>query len=280
MKRLKPREIGGAATGYAILFVSIVFSLFPAVWMALSSIKSQGELFTVPPTFFAQNPTFESYKRVIFETQIPRAFLNSLFISSMTMLLTVIIGLFAGYGFARFKFRGNKVLSTALLFSQMMPAIVLLLALYKIYVKMGFIDTYRVNILTNIATNMPMAALTLTAFVRSIPREMDEAAMIDGANRIRTLFNIIVPAITPGIVTVSIFTFLNTWEEFLFAFNFTNSAKFKTLTIVIKEFKGQFIIDWGGMMSAAMVISVPVLLVFLLCNKYFIKGLTSGAVKG
>jgi len=273
-------EILSAIAGYIVLLSAIVVSLFPAVWMTLSSIKSQGELFTLPPTFFTKNPTFDSYKRVIFETQIPRAFLNSLFIAATAMILTVLLALLAGYGFGRFNFRGNKTLSTALLFGQMMPAIVLLLALYKIYLKIGFIDTYRVNILTNIATNLPMATLTLTAFVRSIPRSLDEAAMIDGASRIRTLFSILAPSMTPGIVTTCIFTFINTWEEFLYAFNFTNSAKYKTLTIVLKEFKGQFIIDWGGMMSASMVIAVPVLLVFLFCNKYFIKGLTSGAVKG
>ena len=273
-------EICLTVIGYIILLIAIVCALFPAVWMAISSVKPQSELFSIPPTFMVQNPTYDSYRRVIFETQIPRAFLNSVFIASATTFCAVIIGLLAGYGFARFRFRGNKVLSTALLFGQMMPAIVLLLPLYRIYSSIGFIDSYRVNILTDVATNMPMAVLTLTAFIRSIPRELDEAAMIDGTTRPRALFNIIAPAAMPGIVTVCIFTFLNTWEEFIYAFNFVNSSKYKTLAIAIKEFKGQFIIDWGGMMSAAMVISVPVLLIFLFCNKYFIKGLTSGAVKG
>lgn len=279
-KKYSPAEILLTIVGYIVLLVAIICALFPAFWMAISSVKPQSELFSIPPTFMVQNPTYDSYRRVIFETQIPRAFLNSLFIASVTTFCAVILGLLAGYGFARFRFRGNKVLSTALLFGQMMPAIVLLLPLYRIYSSIGFIDSYRVNILTDVATNMPMAVLTLTAFVRSIPRELDEAAMIDGTTRPRALFSIIAPAATPGIVTVCIFTFLNTWEEFIYAFNFVNSSKYKTLAIAIKEFKGQFIIDWGGMMSAAMVISVPVLLIFLFCNKYFIKGLTSGAVKG
>ena len=165
-------------------------------------------------------------------------------------------------------------------FGQMMPAVVLLVPLFKIYASIGFIDTYRVNIVTNVATNMPMAVLTITAFFRSIPEEMDEAGMIDGCSRIGTMFRIVMPNAAPGLVTIGIFAFLNTWEEFMFSMNFINSAKYRTLAVAIKEFKGQFIIDWGGMMSAAVVISFPVLLVFLFCNKYFIKGLTSGSVKG
>lgn len=274
-KRVLPRFIS-----YAILLIAIVFALFPAVWMGLSSIKPQSDLFTVPPTFFTKVPTFSNYYRVMFETSIPHSFINSVFVSTSATLLTVVIALLAAYGFSRFRFSGSKILSSSLLFGQMMPAIVLLIPLYMIYSKIGFIDTYRVNILTNIAINLPMAVLTLTAFVRTIPIEMDEAALIDGSTRIHALFRVIMPLAAPGIVTVCIFAFLNTWEEFLYAMNFVNSAKFKTLTISLKEFKGQFIIDWGGMMSAATVISIPVLIIFLLCNKYFIKGLTSGAVKG
>ena len=274
-KRAMPRFIS-----YAILLIAIVFALFPAVWMGLSSIKPQSDLFTVPPTFFTKVPTFSNYYRVMFETSIPHSFINSVLISTSVTVLTVVIALLAAYGFSRFRFSGSKILSSSLLFGQMMPAIVLLIPLYMIYSKIGFIDTYRVNILTNIAINLPMAVLTLTAFVRTIPIEMDEAALIDGSTRIHALFRVIMPLAAPGIVTVCIFAFLNTWEEFLYAMNFVNSAKFKTLTISLKEFKGQFIIDWGGMMSAAMVISIPVLIIFLLCNKYFIKGLTSGAVKG
>lgn len=279
-KASKPLTSAAAVLLYAILIVAIIFGIFPFIWMALSSVKPQGELFLTPPKFFTQNPTFESYYRVMFKTAIPWSFINSLIISISATGITIVVAMLAGYGFARFRLKGSKFLSSSLLFGQMMPAIVLLIPLYLIYSKIGFIDTYRVNILTNVAQNMPMAVLTLTAFIRSVPVEMDEAALIDGSTRNYALFKIITPLSAPGIVTVGIFAFLNTWEEFLYAFNFVNSAKFKTLTITLKEFKGQFIIDWGGLMSAAMFISLPVLLLFLFCNRYFIKGLVSGAVKG
>lgn len=263
-----------------ILLFFVVIALFPLGWMLISSVKPTSELFSVPPTVIVENPTIASYKRVLFESAIPRSFFNSLFITIVSTCITLILAILAGYGFARFRFRGNKTLSTALLFGQMMPAVVLLIPLYRIFSAIHFIDTYRVNILTNIAVNVPMAVLTLTGFISSIPRELDEAAMIDGCGRTKVLRHIIIPVIKPGIVTAGIFAFLNTWEEFMFAYNFTNSSKYKTLSIAVREFEGQFQIDWGAMMSAAVIISVPVLLLFLLCNKYFIKGITSGAVKG
>lgn len=269
-----------AAAGYIILAAAIVMALFPALWMFISSLKDASEIFSLPPSFVVEHPSFENYYRVLFETTVPRAFFNSLLISVITTGMVILIAAFAAYGFARFALPGGKALSTGLLFGQMMPAVVLLVPLFKIYSSIGFIDTYRVNIVTNLAVNMPMAVLTITAFFRSIPEEMDEAAMIDGCSRIGAMFRIVMPNSAPGLVTAGIFAFLNTWEEFMFSMNFVNSAKYKTLAVAIKEFKGQFIIDWGGMMSAAVVISFPVLLVFLFCNKYFIKGLTSGSVKG
>ncbi|HIS41576.1 MAG TPA: carbohydrate ABC transporter permease [Candidatus Limiplasma pullicola] len=283
--KAKPQKPGThrilpAVAGYIILAAVIVVALFPALWMFISSLKDASEIFSLPPSFVVEHPSFENYHRVLFETTVPRAFFNSLLISSTTTALVILIASFAAYGFARFALPGGKALSTSLLFGQMMPAVVLLVPLFKIYSAIGFIDTYRVNIITNLAVNMPMAVLTMTAFFRSIPEEMDEAAMIDGCSRIGAMFRVVMPNSAPGLVTAGIFAFLNTWEEFMFSMNFVNSAKYKTLAVAIKEFKGQFIIDWGGMMSAAVVISFPVLLVFLFCNKYFIKGLTSGSVKG
>lgn len=277
---ITPQSVLATVFSHLLLLCSIGLSLFPVVWMFASSIKSSSEIFSLPPTFISVNPTFENYRRVLLESNIPRAFLNSVFISATTTLSTTLVAILAAYGFSRFHTKGIRLVSNGLLFGQMMPAVVLLIPLFNFYSALRLIDTYQVNIISNMAINTPMAVLTLTAFFRSIPKELDEAAVIDGCTRLGSIFRVIVPLATPGLVTVCIFTFLNTWEEFLFAFNFTNSAKYKTLAIAIKEFKGQFIIDWGGMMSAAVVISLPVLVIFLLCNKYFIKGITAGSVKG
>lgn len=271
---------GVPALATLVLLAAVVLALFPAVWMFISSLKDSNEIFSLPPTFLVESPSFDNYHRVMFETNVPRAFVNSMLISSLTTSIVILLSCFAAYAFARFVLPGGKALSTMLLFGQMMPAVVLLVPLFKIYSRLGLIDSYRVNVLTNVATNMPMAILTMTAFFRSIPAELDEAGMIDGCGRVGAMFRVVMPISAPGLVTTGIFAFLNTWEEFMFSMNFVNSARYKTLAVAIKDFKGQFIIDWGGMMSAAVVISVPVLAVFLFCNRYFIKGLTSGSVKG
>ena len=277
--RIAKRSIG-ALIGYTILASAIIVAVFPLIWMFVSSIKPTTEIYSIPPTFTVYDPTLENYARVLFETNIPRTFLNSIFISTTATASAVLISVFAAYGLSRVIVKGGRTLSVGMLFGQMMPAIVLLIPLFRMYANLGWIDTYRVNIVTNIATNLPMAVLVMTAFFASIPKELDEAAMIDGCSRIQALFRILMPVSKPGLVTVGIFSFLNTWEEFLFALNFAPSTAFRTLAVAIRDFRGQFIIDWGGLMSAAMVVAIPVLFVFLLCSKYFIKGITSGSVKG
>lgn len=280
MMENKGRLISQQVLTYGFLLLLILFALFPAVWMFSTSIKPADEVLTIPPKIMADQPTFSNYSRVLFESTIPRAFLNSVIVSVGTTLLTLLISTFAGYGFARFKFRGSGTLSIGLLFGQMLPTVVLVIPLYMIFSDVNLIDSYAALIIANLATALPMAVLLLTSFFRTVPRELEEAAKIDGTSSLGALFRIVLPNAAPGLVAVGVFSFINSWEEFLYALNFTNSATVRTLPIAISEFSGQFIIDWGGMMSASFIISAPVLLIFLLCNKYFIKGLSDGAVKG
>lgn len=264
----------------AILLLMVFIALFPLLWMIFTSIKPQREIFSVPPRIFSDAPSYSNYLRVVFQSSIPRAFINSTIVALGATAGTLLLSSFAAYGLARYRFIGSSAVSVTLLFGQMMPGVVVLLPLYLFYSKVGFIDSYRILILTNLAVSLPMGVLTLTPFIKNISVDIDGSAMIDGASGISTLFRIILPIASPGLVTIGIFSFLNTWEEYLFAVNFTNSAAYKTLPVSLAEFKGQFVIDWGGMMSAAVIISVPVLLLFLLCNKYFIQGIADGAVKG
>lgn len=169
----KPLETAGILCAYIFLAACCLAALFPAVWMVLSSIKPASELFISPPRFFTDNPTFSNFARVLFETSIPRSFLNSLMVALAATVFTLVVSLLAGFGFSRFEFKGSRTLSASLLFGQMMPAIVLLLPLYKIYSRIHLIDTYQVNIISNIALNVPMAVMTLTAFLSGVPRELD-----------------------------------------------------------------------------------------------------------
>jgi len=265
---------------YLILLVMIVFSVFPALWMFITSLKTPAENFTTPPKLIVEHPTFANYTRVLFDSQIPRAFLNSVVVTVCATALTLVVAILAGYGFSRYRFKGSRVLSSGLLYGQMMPGVVIIIPLYMVFSKLQIIDTYLALIIADLAITIPMAVMMLRSFFQTIPKELEEAAKIDGCTGLGALFRIIIPVSLPGIIAVSVYAFLNIWEEFLFALNLTNSDTVRTLPISINNFSGEFVIDWGAMMSASMVVSIPVLLIFLLCNKFFVKGLSDGSVKG
>lgn len=265
---------------YLLLTILIIFSLFPAAWMILTSFKPMNEIYKSPPKIIIQNPTFLNYTRVLFKSNIPRAFLNSVVVAFFTILLNLVISILAAYGLTRYKFKGSETISIGMLFGQMLPAVVIVIPLYMIYNKLRLIDTYSALIIANLTVTVPMSVLMLKSFFLTIPRELEEAAKIDGCSNFGTIFRIIIPLAVPGIIAVTIYSFLHAWDEFLYALNFINSASIKTLPIAITEFKGQFVMDWGGMMSASVIISIPLMVLFLLCSKYFIKGLSEGAIKG
>ena len=222
----------------------------------------------------------ENYVRVLFDSGIPRAFLNSVIVSVTATLTTLTLGCLAGYGFSRYRFKGRKMLYVGLLYGQMMPAVVLIIPVYLVFSKIGLIDSYFSLILPDVAITVPLATLMLKSFFDGVPVELEDAARIDGASKLGILWKIIIPIAKPGLVSVAIYTFLSTWEEFIFALNLTNSSSIRTLPIAINMFKGEFIIDWGAIMSSGAVISLPVILLFVLCNKAFVKGLSEGGVKG
>lgn len=269
-----------AVCSYVVLILAVIFSLFPALWMFITSIKLPADNFTTPPKLMVDNPTLSNYTRVLFESDIPRSFFNSIIVTVGGTLLTLVISILAGYGFARYKFKGSRILSSGLLYGQMMPGVVLIIPIYMIFSKLHLIDTFIGLIIANLATSIPLAVIMLRSYFQGIPRELEEAAKIDGTTNIGALIRIILPVSMPGVIAVSAYVVLHIWEEFLFALNLTNSTNVRTLPITINNFSGEFVIDWGAMMSASMVVSVPVLCIFLLCNKFFVKGLSDGSVKG
>ncbi|MCU6791790.1 carbohydrate ABC transporter permease [Paenibacillus sp. WQ 127069] len=280
MRNKKGSFIAKATGSYLTLLVLIVFSVFPALWMFVTSIKTPEENFSIPPTLLAEHPTFANYSKVLTESGIPRAFINSIIVTCSATAVTLVIAILAGYGFARYRFRGSNIMSSGLLYGQMMPGVVIIIPLYMVFSKINLIDTYLAMIIADLAITVPMAVIMLRSFFETLPRELEEAAKLDGLSSLGTLIRIIIPVSMPGIIAVSMYAFLNIWEEFLFALNLTNSDHVRTLPIAINYFSGEFVIDWGAMMSASMIVSMPVLIIFLLCNKFFVKGLSDGSVKG
>ncbi len=265
---------------YVALFLLACVALFPITWMIDSSFKGPSELFTNPPSYGFKEFTFVNYAKILFDSQVPRTYLNSIVISVSATFLTLFCAILAGYGFSRFRFRGSNALSIALLYGQMMPACVIIIPLYLAFSRTGLIDSYLSLILPDMAITIPLATLMLRAFFNGVPRELEQAARIDGCNSIQSLVKIVLPISSSGLVAVGVYTFLTTWEEFLFALNLTNSITSRTVPIAVDMLRGEYYVDWGAIMAAGVLVALPTILLFLFCNKYFVKGLAEGSIKG
>lgn len=268
------------AITYVILFLVIVIAVFPAIWMLSTSIKDVTELYDMPPEIIPDSPTLQNYMNVLQNSKMYQAFFNSVLVTVCVVMLTLLISVLAGYGFARFNFKGAGALKVALLFGQMVPGVVIIIPLYFLFSKIGLLDTHFSLVIADMALTIPMGVIMLSSFFAGVPRELEEAAQIDGCTGLGALFRVVLPVAKPGTISVAIYTFINAWEEFLFALNLTTSSKTRTLPIAISMFSGEFAVDWGATMAAAAVVALPVLFIFLLCNRYFVQGLSDGAVKG
>ena len=264
--------------GGALLVVAVC--LFPFIWMGLSSIKVIGELYTVPPRWWPDAPTLANYWKVIFESNIPRYFVNSVVISFGATGLALMLAIFASYGFARFDFRGKPLLQAFVLIGQLLPTAAIIVPLFITLRVLGLVNTYWGLILVYMIITLPLSVWMLTSYFKAIPVELEEAAIIDGASRLGVLFRITLPLSIPGIVAVVVYAFVTTWNEFIFALCFATDSSVKTLPIGIAEFSTEFNTDWGAVMAASVVMTIPIALLFFSMQRLFVSGITSGAVKG
>jgi multiple sugar transport system permease protein/raffinose/stachyose/melibiose transport system permease protein len=270
----------GATVIAIAAIVLVIVCLFPFAWMALSSIKKLAELFTVPPHWLPDDPTLANYGTVFFHSNIPRYFLNSCVISIGATLVALALAIFAAYGFARFEFRGKLALQSFVLVGQLLPTAAIIVPLFITLRWMHLLNTYWGLILVYTIITLPLSVWMLTSYMRGIPTELEEAAVIDGASRLGVLFRITLPLAVPGVVAVAVFSFVTCWNEYIFALVFAQDQTVKTLPIGLTEFSTEFNTDWGGVMAASMVMTVPVVLLFLAFQKLFVGGLTAGATKG
>jgi multiple sugar transport system permease protein len=261
--------------------VLLVFiCLFPFLWMGLSSIKLLNELYTIPPRWWPDHPTLTNYSKVLFQSRIPRYFVNSIIISVGSTGLALILAVFAANGFARFQFKGQSFWQACVLVGQLLPTAAIIVPLFITLRLLGLVNTFLGLILVYMIITLPLSVWMLTSYFKAIPLELEEAAIIDGANRVGILFRITLPLSLPGIVAVLVYAFITTWNEFIFALCFATDSSVKTLPIGLAEFSTEFNTDWGAVMSASMVMTVPIALLFLVFQKLFVGGLTAGATKG
>lgn len=266
---------------YILIFFLLTVFLFPVYWMITSSFKSNSTLMSLPPEFNIFSGSLQNYIRIISDSRYLIYLKNSFIVCLSTVLLSMIVSIFAGYALSRFNFRGKSFLMSTILSVQMFPIVAILISLYTFYAKLNLINTYRGLILADTTLALPFSIWFLKSFFDTIPRSLDEAATIDGCGRIRTLFLIITPLLKPGLLAVGIYTFLQSWDDFLIALTLISRDEMRTLPVgVALSFIGELVHDYAGMMTLSVVASIPVIIIFVFLQKYMIAGLTGGAVKG
>jgi ABC-type glycerol-3-phosphate transport system permease component len=260
--------------------ILVVIAVFPFLWMAVSAFKPLSQLYTIPPQWVPDPATLVNFKNVLFESNIPRYFVNSLIVSIGSTFLALVFAIFAAYGFARFDFRGRSAALAFVLIGQLLPTATVIVPLYVVLNYLGLINTYLGLILVYLILTLPLSVWMLTGYFRGIPKELEDAAIIDGASQLGVLFRISLPLITPGIIAVTLYSFVATWNEFVFALSFATEKEMKTLPIGLAEFSSEFDTDWGAVMAASFVMTLPIALIFLVMQRMFVGGLMSGATKG
>jgi multiple sugar transport system permease protein len=262
-----------------LLIIGATFAGFPVLWMLLNSFKPNSEIFAWPPVWISENFTFDAYVEIFKNPEKIRFFINSYLIAITVVILTLFVSILASYSFSRFDFPGKKVINTVIVSVQAVPPIVLLIPYLSLIVTIGLYNTYGALILTYLLFTLPYAILMITGYFNTLPKDLDEAVMIDGGTRFRALWNVLVPVSVPGLVSVGMYTFMLAWNEYLFALALTKTNEFRTVPVGISLLMGQHAYEWNQMMAMSVLGSLPVLLLFLFFQRYFIAGMTSGSVK-
>ena len=264
---------------YIGLLVGLVFTLFPVFWIFISSVKTNTEVFAYPPSFIPENFTLSAYFNIFNDEDKLRFFFNSYFIAIIVTILTLLISILSGYSFSRFDYKLKRILNLSIISTQTIPPITLLIPYFGIVVTFKIFDTYLALILTYLVFTIPYATLMMTSYFNTLPKELDDAVLMDGGSNFTALCRVIIPISLPGIVATCVYTFLLCWNEFLFALTLTKSYEMRTVPIGIQLLMGQHAYEWNEMMAMSIIGTVPILFLYLFAQKYFLAGLTSGSVK-
>lgn len=268
------------AARWVLVLVSLLLVMFPFYWMLNTSLKPASEIFLSPPTFVSSNWSLDAYVTVLTERPFARYFLNSLVVTLGTTALSVTLAAFAAYGFTRFFPRGATPFVVFLLFTKMLPETLLIIPYFQLMSSVGLLNSYLALILAYSSFALPFSVWMLIGFFRSIPRDIDEAAKIDGATYLQTFFLVILPLARPGLVAVALFTFLIAWNSYLWALVLTTDASMHVLSVGVANMVGEYRVQWNELMAAAVIAAVPVMLLFSFLEKHLVNAITSGAVKG
>ena len=269
-----------AALFYVFLTLFVLVSMFPLIWIFKMSIITRSELFQAPPTILPANPIGSEYTQIFGDPAFQQALINSVIISGVTTVICLFFGSIAAYAIARLRFGFKGIIMTLILAISFFPGVAIIAPLFIQFSTFGIIDTLASVIITDVVFALPLTVWLLVAFFRELPRDLEEAAKVDGATTIQAFRKVIVPLAAPGVFTTAILTFIFAWNEFLFATTFLLTPQTQPVTVVIPNFASQYTTDYGAQAAAAVVVTVPLVIMVLIFQRRIVSGLTAGAVKG
>jgi multiple sugar transport system permease protein len=270
--------------GRVFLVLMLIYTVVPMAWMLLTSLKTGFAAMQFPPQWWPSEPTLSNYMKLLDpQNSVGQDFLhylwNSLYVSTATTIAALFVAIPAAYAFSRFRFPGRRFLFFAVLLRNMFPAVIFLVPLFILMRILGLVNTHASLILTYLTFGLPLAVWLLKVFYDNIPIQLEQAARIDGATRFQAFFFIVMPLSTPGIIATAIYSFIGAWNEYIYAYTFLSKNEQMTLPVGIQRFFAENTTDWPGLMAASFIMSVPVVVLFLVLQRYFVRALTEGAVK-
>lgn len=278
MKRKVKNKLIGIVR-FLILTFFLLGVLLPLYWLFITSFKTNAEINSLNVTYWPRVFTTENYHKLFAATNFGVYMKNSLIVTLATSMIVLLLSISGGYALARYEFRGKKIVLIAFLVSQMIPTILLFIPMFVIFGKLKLNNTLQSLIILYTVFNTPFCLITLRGFFERIPVSLEEAARVDGCNKIQALIKVVMPVLFPGIVATFVFAFTGAWNELLAGIMFINSNSLKTIPVAINAFIGKYSIDWGQMSAACMIALIPTVIFFAIVQKYIVQGLTQGAVK-
>ncbi|WP_240415233.1 carbohydrate ABC transporter permease [Paenibacillus periandrae] len=264
---------------YALISLLTFLVMVPLLWMLSVSLRTNVQVFSIPLNLLPPSPDLDAYKQIFAKPDMIRLFLNSYIVAFAVTLLCIFLSALSGYGLSRYQYKGKRFIVLYVLLTQMFPMVLLCIPYFLIISRMGLYNTYTALILAYTSFALPFSMLMMRDFVNSIPRELDEAATMDGCGAYRTFFQIILPPCLPGLIATGVYTFILAWNEYLFAVVLTQNISSRPLTLGIGMLIGEFTTQWNQLMALSLMASVPLLVIFMFVQKYFLQGLTGGSVK-
>jgi multiple sugar transport system permease protein len=275
---MRARRRAAHAAIYTILVAVTAIMLFPVAWMLTVSVRPNVEVMKIPPQWIPTVFTLAPYAKVLGSTRYLRTFLNSYVIALVVTAFSLFIGALAAYALARFRFKGQRAVIMFLIITQMFPLVLLCIPYFRLVVQLGLYDTLTALIVVYTTFTLPFCILMLRSYFAQIPKDMEEAAMVDGCSRLGAIARTLLPMSFPALVGAGLYTFLLAWNEFLFAVVLIESWGKRVITIAIYSLLAEFVTEWSMMMAFSVLASAPLVIAFIFLQRYMVRGMTAGAI--